>query len=320
MVRIALPMCLAGLIFATDITRAQTYPIKPIRMVTSQAGSGFDFATRIIAESLATNLGQSIVVDNRGGAGGILAGETVATAQPDGYTLLSFGPAMWLIQFMQKKIPYDPVKDFAPVTLAVTAPNVLVVHPSLPVKSVKELIALAKAKPGVLNYGGGNPGSSAHLAAILFSSMAGVNIVSVPYKGGAQSLTALLANEVQVMFPNATSVAAHLKSGRLRALAVTSARPSPLLPGLPTVNESGLPGYESEAVHGIFATAKTPAPVIKRLNQAIVQVLNKDDVKEKFFNAGATVVGSSPEQLTAAVKSDMSRLGKLIVSAGIRAE
>ena len=296
------------------------FPTKPIRMVTTQPGSGFDVATRVIADGLAASLGQPVIVDNRGGAGGVIAGEIVARAQPDGHTLLSYGPAIWLVPFMRKNVPYDPLKDFSPITLAVTAPNVLVVHPSVAASSVRELIALAKAKPGQLNYGGGNTGSSAHLAAELFKSMAGVNLVHVPYKSTAQSVIALIAGEVQVMFPNATSISPHLKSGKLKALAVTTAAPTPLLPGMPTVAASGLPGYESSATHGIFAPAGTPATIITRLNQEIVKVLNRPEVKEKFLSHGTMVVGSSPGQLTAVVKGEMATSGKLIRELGIRGD
>ena len=298
----------------------QAYPVKPIRVLTSQPGSGFDFASRLIADPLSASFGQPLIVDNRGGAGGIYAAEAVAQAPADGYTLLSFGNALWLAPFLQKNVPYDPVKDFAPITLAVTAPNILVVHPAVPAQSVKDLIALARAKPGTLNYGGGNTGSSAHLAAILFTSMAGVKMVGIPYRGGAQSIAALIAGEVQLMFPNATSVSPHIKSGRLKALAVTSAQPTPLVPGLPTVAATGLPGYESAAMHGIFAPAKTPAAIISRLNREILQALSRADVKEKFFTAGTTIVGSTPPQLAAAVKAEMASLGKVIKDAGIRAE
>lgn len=293
------------------------FPVKPIRIVTTQPGSGFDTASRLIAEGLTAHLGQQAIIDNRGGAGGIIAGEIVAKAAPDGYTLLSYGPAIWLIQFIRKNVPYDPLRDFAPISWAVSSPNVLVVHPSVPAKSVKELIAVAKANPGALNFGGGNTGSSAHLAAELFKFRAGVNIVHVPYKSTGQSIAALAAGEVQVMFPNATSATAYVKAGRLRALAVATPEPTDLLPGLPTLSASGLPGYVSAANLGIFAPAKTPAPLVGRLNAEIVRVLAQPSVKLRFFSAGTLVIASAPEQLDAMVKSEMATLGKLIQQLGM---
>ena len=299
---------------------AQEYPLKPIRIVTTQPGSGFDLASRLIAEGLTAGLGQQAIVDNRGGAGGVIAGEIVARAAPDGYTLLSYGPAIWLIQFMRKSVPFDPVRDFAPITWAVSAPNVLVVHPSVPARSVKELIALAKARPGELNYGGGNTGSSAHLAAELFKFKAGVDIVHVPYKGTGQSIAALAAGEVQVMFPNATTATSYTRVGRLRALAVATTEPTDLLPGLPTLSASGLPGFVSAANQGIFAPANTPGPVIRRLHGELVRILTRPDVKERFFSAGTLVIASSPEKLVAMMKSEMTSLGKLIRDLGIRGD
>ena len=310
----------SALLPVSGAAAAQDYPVKPIRIVTTQPGSGFDLASRLIAEGLSAGLGQQAIVDNRGGAGGIIAGEIVAKAAPDGYTLLSYGPAIWLISYMRKSVPFDPLRDFAPITWAVSAPNVLIVHPSLPVRSAKELIALAKARPGELNYGGGNTGSSAHLAAELFKFRAGINVVHVPYKGTGQSIAALAAGEVQVMFPNATTATPYIKTGRVRALAVTTEQPTDLLPGLPTLASAGLPGYVSAANQGIFVQAKTPAPLIRRLHGEIVRVLTRPDVKERFFNTGTLVIASTPEQLAAMMKAEMASLGKLIQAIGIRAD
>ncbi|MGZ5711645.1 MAG: Bug family tripartite tricarboxylate transporter substrate binding protein [Burkholderiales bacterium] len=302
------------------VVNAQPFPTKPIRMVTSQPGNGFDIASRIIAERLTGTLGQPVIVDNRGGAGGVIAGEIVARAQPDGHTLLSYGNTIWQIGFMRKNVPYDPQKDFAPITIVVVAPNVLVVHPSLGANSVKELIALARAKPGQLNYGGGNTGSTAHLAAELFKSMAGVNLVHVPYKSTAQSVAALAAGEVQVMFPNGAAASPYIKSGKVKVLAVTTSVPFPLLPGVPTVASSGLPGFESAAIHAIFAPARTPAAIVSRLNQEIVKVLNTPEITERFLAMGTMVVGSSPEQLAATLRKEMETSGKLIRALGIRVD
>ena len=296
----------------------QGYPTKPIRLVTAEAGGGNDFAARLIVQGLAGSLGQQMVVDNRGGAGGQIAVEIVARAQPDGYTLLLYANNIWLIPLVRSKVPYDPVRDFAPITWAARSPNTVVVHPSLPVKSVEDLIALAKARPGELNYGSGGTGATTHLAVELFKSMTGVNIVRVPFKGNAPALNALIGGQIQLMFATAGSVAPHLKSGRLRALAITSAQPSPLAPGLPTVAAAGLPGYESISIYGVFAPARTSPAIVKRLNEEIVRVLARADVKEKFLASGVESVGSSPELLAATMKSEIARMGKVIRDAGIR--
>ena len=296
---------------------AQDYPNKPIRIFTSQSGSPSDFIARLLAQGISGPLGQSVIVDNRVG---IVATENVAKAPADGYTLLFYGPVVWLLPYLRNYVAWDPEKDFSAVTLATQAPNLLVIHPSLPVKSVRELIALAKARPGELNYGSGLTGSSNHMAAELFKSMAGVNIVRVPYSGPAAAFTAVIGGQLQLMFPDAGSASPHVKSGRIRALAISTAEPSALGPGLPTIAASGVPGYESGIISAMFAPAKTPAAIINRLNQEIVNVLNKPDVKERLFNSGVEVVGSSPEQLAAKMRSEMTRMSKVIKEAGIKAE
>jgi tripartite-type tricarboxylate transporter receptor subunit TctC len=295
---------------------AQNFPSKPIRVVTTEAGSGGDFAMRLIAPSLTAGLGQQIVVDNRGSAAMGIA----AKAPPDGHTLVLYGSTLWLLPFMRDSLAWDPVRDFSPITLLVSAPNILVVHPSLPAKSVKELISLAKAKPGELNYSSGLAGTVSHLSGELFKAMAGVNVVRIPYKGTGPALNALLGLQVQLMFSAASAASPYVKSGRLKALAVTSAQPSALLPDLPTVAASGLPGYESTLPFAMFAPAKTPAPIIALLNKEIVRVLNEPAIKERFFSSGTEVVASSPEQLAATRKSEMARWGKVIKDAGIRDE
>lgn len=300
----------------TSAMPAQSYPHKPVRMLTAAPGGSADFLTRIIAQGLTSSFGQQVVVDNRGSTGGIIAAQIVASAPPDGYTLLSYSNTIWVTPLLRKNVPYDPVKDLAPITLPVSSPLVVVVHPSIPVKSVKELIDLAKSKPGYLNYGSPGSGAPTQISAELFKSMAGVNIVSVPYKGAGPALNALIAAEVQLMFATAGGVTPHMKAGRLRAVAVTSAQPSVLLPGLPTVAAS-LPGYESVASYGVFAPARTPAAVIERLNHEIVKALNSAETKERLYGAGVEIVGSSPEQLMATMKSEMNKIGKLIKDAGI---
>ena len=262
-------------------------------------------------------MGQTLVVDAR--PSGVIPGEIVAKAPPDGYTLLVTAGTLWTLPLMQKT-PYDPVRDFLPVTLAVSVPVVLVVHPSVAANSVKELIALAKAKPGMLNYAADSIGGVAHLAAELFNSMAAVNIVRVSYTSGSNRLAASLRGEVQVQFMNQGLAAPHVKSGKLKVLAVTSAEPSALAPGVPTMTASGLPGYEVAGLVGMFAPAKTPAPIITRLNQEAVRFLKTTEAKERFLGIGAETVGNSPEQFAAIIKADMARLGKVIKDAGIRVD
>jgi tripartite-type tricarboxylate transporter receptor subunit TctC len=296
------------------------YPDKPVRIVTGETGGASDFTSRLIALGATGALGQPIIVDNRGGAGGTVPGQIVSRAQPDGYTLLVYGGTIWLLPFMRDNVPWDAVKDFAPVTLAISSPAILVVHPSVPVSSVKDLIALARAKPGQLNYAAGAKGGPPHLSGELFKSMAGVDIVLIPYKGGGPSILGLVAGEVQMMFAVAGSVAPQVKAGKLKALAVTSAKPSALAPGLPTVAASGLPGFEATSTQGVFAPSKTSSVIVGRLNREIVRLLNQADMKEKLFNAGLETVASTPEQFAATIKSEMARLGKVIKIAGIHVD
>jgi tripartite-type tricarboxylate transporter receptor subunit TctC len=259
-------------------------------------------------------LGQPVITENR--SSGVIPGQIVSQAAPDGYTLLVYSSTLWIGPLMQQA-PYDAVKDFAPITLATRAPNLLLVYPGVAANSVKELIALAKAKPGALNYASGGTGSSAHLAGELFKALAGVNLVQIPYKSNGAAINDLIGGQVQVMFATAGSAGPNVKSGKLRALAVTGLQPSPIMPGLPTVAASGVPGYEAESVTVVLAPAKTPATLVSRLNQEIVRVLNRADVKERFFNLGLETVGSTPAQLSATMKSEIARLGKVIKEAGI---
>jgi tripartite-type tricarboxylate transporter receptor subunit TctC len=308
------PVLLAG--FATAHAADAPYPNRPIRLVVSGVAGSSNFTARLIANGLSGALGQQVIVDGR--EGGVIAAEIAARAAPDGYTLHLNGSALWLLPFMRSRVPYDPVRDFAPVTLAINTPNILVVHPSVPVKSVRELVALAKAKPGELNCATGNAGTSNHLAAELFKSMAGVDITRIPYKGGAPAISDLVGGQVQLMFGAALAVSQHVQSGRLRALAVTSARPSALAPGLPTVAEAGVPGYASVAIFGVLAPARTPPGLIERLNREIVKVLQQPDVKDRLFKSGSEAVGSTPEAFGAAIRAEMTTLGKLITDAGIK--
>lgn len=295
----------------------QPYPVKPVRILTGDVGGGNDFASRLIAQGLMTSLGQQVIVENR--TVRILA-VIAQKAAPDGYSLLLTGGSFWLLPYLQDHVPYDPVKDFAPITLATRAPNVLVVHPSQPITSVRELIALAKARPGQLNCGMGPAGSSPHLAGELFKTMAEVNIVGVPYKGMAPALSDLVGGQLQLIFATPSAAAPHVKSGRIRALAVTSATPSALAPGLPSVAASGLPGYRAESLYGVWAPAGTPAAILNLLNRNIVAILGNADVKDKFLATGIESVGTSAEEFAATIKSEMARMGKVIKDAGIRSD
>jgi tripartite-type tricarboxylate transporter receptor subunit TctC len=298
---------------STGSVCAQSSP-KVLRILTAQVGSGNDIVARLIAQSASASLGQQIIVDNRG----VIAVELAAKASPDGNTVVLYGTPMWLVSFLREHAAWDVLRDFEPVTWATNAPNVLVVHASLPARNVKALIGLAKARPGQINYGSGSAGSTSHLAAELFNSMAGVRIVRVPYKGTGLALNALITGEIEVSFPSASAASPHVKSGRIIALAVGSLQPSALAPGLPTLTASGVPGYESSSNLAVFAPAKTPPAVIARLSQEMARALKTPEVKERLFNTGVEVVGSTPEQLTAMVKSEMTRLGKLIKDVGIR--
>ena len=285
------------------------FPSKPLRIITSGVGGAGDVVSRLIAQGISPALGQQVIVDNR--ASGLIPVEVAAKAPADGYTILLYGSTVWLGPYLHERAP-DPLRDFAPLTLASTAPNILVVHPSLPVKSVADLIALAKARPGALNYGATGAGSSPHLAALLFKSMARVNIVRVSYKGAGAVLTDLIGGQVQLTFATASSVTPHLRSGRLRALGLSSAQPSPLLPGLTTIAAAGLHGFESVSMSGVFAPAGVAAPILQRIHQEIVRFLHTPDARQKFLAVGVETVGSTPEAFSAAMKAEMTRMAKVI--------
>jgi tripartite-type tricarboxylate transporter receptor subunit TctC len=293
---------------------AQPYPTRVVRIITAAAGGGSDFATRLVAAPLGAALGQQVIVDNRG----VLAADLAAKAPADGYTLLLSGPTLWLLPFMRDNVA-SSIDDFVPITMATQTANVLVVHPALPVKGVPELIALAKSRPGDLNFATSGTGNSVHIAGELFKFMTGVNVVRINYKGATQALTDLAAGQTQFMFAVPGSVMPHVKTGRLRALAVTSAKPTPLAPGLPTV-ASVLPGYESVSYLAIFAPAGTPAAIVSRLNQEIVRALRSPGIEAKFLAASMETVGSSAAATASLIRSEMDRMGKVIKAAGIRAD
>jgi len=297
----------------TGAALAQSYPNRPIRAVTAAVGGGIDFTARLLSAGLTTSLGQQVIVDNRGGTN--VAPQTVANATPDGYTILVHNNTVWLSPHLDH-VPYDHEKQLAPVSLTSRSPNILVVHPSLGVNSVKELIAAAKASPGKINYASGPVGASNHLAAELFKALAGVDLTRIGYKGGGPALLDMVSGQVKVMFATTGSVMAHVKSGKLRGLAVTSAKQSALVPGMPTIAESGVPGYASEAIYGFWVPAKTPAAIIARLNQEAVRFLAMPETKERFFASGVETVGSTPQEFADVIKSESTRLGKVIAAAG----
>jgi len=305
-------MLLSGIACAN----AAEYPVKPLRIVTSEAGGGNDVPARIVAQGLTLALGQQVVIENR--PSGVVPAEIVAKAAPNGYTLLFYNNALWTAPLIQST-PYDMLRDFTPVSAVARAVNVLVVNSALPAKSVADLVALAKTKPGGLNYGSSGTGASNHLAAEMFRTMAQIEIVRVNYKGAGPALTALIAGELQLMFPSAGAATPHVRAGRVKALAVTSAAPSALFPGLPAIAAT-LPGYESLAVYGLFAPAGTPPAIIFRLNTVIAQFLARADIQERFAAAGMDAAASTPGQLSASVQAEVARIGKVIRAAGIRGD
>ena len=304
----------AGLtVLAPGLACGQDFPTRPIRILTGAAGGSADFASRQLAQGLTVRLGQQVIVDNRS----VVATDIVAKAPPDAYSLLLDGGSFWIAPLLQDT-PYDVVRDFSPISSVITSPNVLVVHPSVAANSVKDLIALAKAKPGALNFASSGTGGSSHLSGELFKAMAGVNMVHVPFKGSGAALASQLAGEAQLQFSPAATAAPHVKSGRLRALAATTAQPSPLAPGLPTVAAT-LPGYEAIQILGIFAPAKTPTARINRLSHEIVQILKQREVIDQLAGFGMEATGSAPEELAATLKTEIAKWGKLIKDAGVRA-
>jgi tripartite-type tricarboxylate transporter receptor subunit TctC len=295
---------------------AQDYPNRPIRFVTAAVGGGNDFAARIIAYGLTAAFGQQVIVDNRGGAH--IPQLTVSKATPDGYTLLVQNNTVWVAPLLEK-VGYDHWTELAPIMLTARAPNILVVHPSLPANSVKELIAAAKAAPGEINYATGVVGSSNYIAAELFKAMAGVNMTRIGYKGSGPALNDVMAGQVKIIFATVTSSLGHVKAGKLRALAITSAQPSTTAPGIPTIAASGVPGYAAEAIYGVWAPARTPPAIMNRLHQEIAKVLNTPQTRDRFLATGAEVVASTPQVFSAEIKAESARLDKIFKAAGIRA-
>ena len=306
---------LSAVSLAAAPAHAQDFPTKLVRIVASQAGSSGDYVSRTIAQGLTGALGQQVVVDNRGG--GVIAGDVVAKSPADGHTLLIYGNTLWLLPLMRKHVPYDPHRDFRPITLAARGVNILVVHPSVPAHSVKELIALARKRPGELNFSSAAPGTMNHLAAELFKVMAKINIVRISYRGSPSALGAVLTGETHMMFSPSAPAYPVLKAGKLRPLAVSTLTRSVTYPDLPTMEEAGLPGFEAVSFHGVFAPAKTPDAIIARLNQEIVKVLQQPDTLKRFAGVGLEPGGGTPEEFAKTVKNEVAVMSEVIRAAGI---
>ena len=307
----------AALGLAVSTVHSQSYPSKPIRLVVPYPpGGGTDIIARIVGQKLNENLGQQIIIDNRGGAGGTIGTDIVAKAARDGYTILMAPTSHAINPSIYSKLPYDTDKEFAPITLAASATIVLAVHPSIPVKSVKELIALAKSKPGQLNFGSAGNGTVFHLAGEMFKQQAGIDIVHVPFKGGGPTVANLVAGQISAAFETMLALSAYIQSGKVRALAVTSAQRSSVMPELPTAAELGFRDIVAENWYGFYAPAGAPAEIIAKLNGEIVRVLRMPDVKERFQSQGTEVVGSTPEQLADYLRNEMEKWSRAAKRAG----
>jgi tripartite-type tricarboxylate transporter receptor subunit TctC len=319
------PFLLAALALAAAApftAGAQAYPAKPITVIVPFAAGGTtDILARVIGQALNKELGQSVIVDNRAGAGGNIGAQLAAKAAPDGYTLFMGTVGTHAInQSLYKKMPFDPVKDFAPLTRVAMVPNLLVAHPSKPYKTVKELIAYAKANPGKVNFGSSGSGSSIHLSGELFNALAKVDMVHVPYKGSAPAVSDLIGGQIDIMFDNMPSAIQHVRAGKLRPLAVTTAKRAPELPEVPTIAEAGVPGYEATSWFGMFAPAGTPAPVVARLHGALVKVLADPEVKKKLAEQGAEPYSEKPEQFAEFIRKETAKWSKVVKDSGASAD
>lgn len=300
---------------------AQNYPVRPVRMVVPQsAGGSTDLVARAVAQRLGEAFKENVIVENRPGAGSLHGTDFVAKAAPDGHTLLVVAASFTINPSLRKNLPFDPVRDFAPVSQLVSLPHILVVHPSLPVKTVKELVALAKSRPGELNFGSSGIATSTHLAAELFMHSARVKMVNVPYKGGAPGMTALLSGEVQLYFATISTALPHIKAGKLRPLGVTSAKRSTAAPEFPTIAEAGLPGYQHSSWVGMLAPAKTPPPIVKKLNNEVVRIVQAPEMKALLLREGLEADGSTAEEFAQDIKAEIAKWQKVAAAAGIKPE
>ena len=300
---------------------ADSYPVKPVRLVTPfPPGGGTDILARALAPRMSESLGGSVIVENRSGAGGLVGIEAVAKAAPDGYTLLLVSGSLTIIPSLFPNVRYDPVKDFTPVMLATRQPYIAVVHPSLPAKNIRELIALARARPGQVTYASAGSGGAGHLGMELLKTMVKVNIVHIPYKGSGPALIDVLGGHVSLMFASAPSAMPHIKTGRLRALAMTGSQQSAAVPGVPTIAESGLPGFETYGWYGVLAPAGTAPPIIARVHGAIIKAMAAPEVMERIVADGSEAVAGTPEQFADYIKRDIPKWAKVIKESGARAD
>lgn len=300
---------------------AQGFPSRPVRLIVPQsAGGSTDVIARVVAQKMAEGLGQTVVVDNRPGAGSINGTEMVVHAAPDGHTLLAVAASFTINPALHKKLPFDPIRDFTPVAQLATLPHILIVHPSVPVDSVKALIALAKSRPGQLNYASSGIATSTHMAAELFMHITGTNMVNVPYKGGSPAITAMLGGQCQVNFATISTAIPHVRAGKLRALAVTSGKRSVAAPEYPTIAEAGVPGYDHSSWVGLLAPAKTPQPVVARLNAEAVKAAHSQEVKAVLLRDGLEATGTTPAEYATLIKTEIAKWIKVAKAAGITAQ
>ena len=315
----ALFACVNASAVAQSVT--SNYPNKPIRLIVPFApGGSNDIMARIIGQKIGDSVGQTVIIDNRGGASGIIGTDIAAKAAPDGYTLLMMSLTLAVNPSLFKKLPYDTEKDLLPVSLVASAPLILVVHPSLPVKTLKDFIAHAKANPGKLNFGSGGPGTTPHLAGEMLKSMAGLQMTHVPYKGGGPALADLMGGQLQLMLENIPSTLPHVKSGKLRVLALSGLKRSPLVPDVPTLDEAGMRGYDIVGWNGLFLPAGTPNVIVARLHTETVKALALPDIKERLSGMGAEGVGNTPAQFGAFVKTEIKKWAQVVRDAGLRVE
>ncbi|MDB5808856.1 MAG: hypothetical protein JWN94_978 [Betaproteobacteria bacterium] len=305
---------------AADAQSTAQYPVKPVRfIVTAAAGSGPDLAARLVGQKLNAAFGQSVVIENRAGAGGSIAAELAAKAPPDGYTLVMASAGSHAVSpALYTKLSWDPVRDFVPITIVSVAPNILIVHPSLPVKSVRELVALAKARPGQMSYGSGGSGSSAHLSGELFRLLAGINVVHVPFKGAPSAALGVIGGQVEMGLLNLPPTLPQVKSGRLKALGVTTAKRAAAVPELPTIAEAGVPGYEASTWYGVMAPAGTPPEITDKIYGIIIASLRTEDMRARIAADGGEVVGSTKEEFTETLKRDLAKWTRVVKEAGAR--
>ena len=316
--RFILPAAIAGTLLSSAVVQAQEFPVKPVRIIVpSSPGGGTDILARPLAAKLTERWGQQVIVDNRPGAGQMIGIALVAKAPPDGYTLVMASTPLAINTVLYKKVPYDPIRDFAPITQVAAMPNLLVTHPALPVRNVKQLIALAKARPGDLAYASSGVGTGPHLSMELFNYMAGIKLQHVPYKGTGPALVDTISGHVQLLMSTLLPPLPHLKTGRMRALAVTSVKRVPSLPDVPTVTESGVPGYEMIGWYGIVAPVGTPPAIVAKLQTDIVAELLAPDARERLASQGGEAVGSKPEEFGSFIKSEIEKFGKVVKAAKI---